>query len=80
MTSFVHNPPKSTAKYFVGGYTNGKNMSTGTDALVQVQELRDIIASGGTGGGTGGVTNAQLALALQGYVKTSGATGRLFLV
>ena len=74
MTSFVHNPPKSTAKYNVGGYTNGKNMSTGTDALVQIQDLKDLIATGGTGGSSGGVTNAQLAVALQAYVKTSGAT------
>ena len=74
MSSFVHNPPKSKAKFFVGGFTNGKNGSTGTDSLVQIQDLKDLIASGGTGGGTGSVTDAQLALALQGYVKTSGAT------
>jgi hypothetical protein len=70
MSSFVHNPPKSTARvYNVGSYTHGKNGSTGTDALVQIQDLKDLIASGGTGDATGGVTNAQLALALQSYVK-----------
>ena len=65
MSSFVYNPPKSIAKYKVGGYTNGKNVSTGTDALVQIQDLKELIVTGGTGGGSGGVTNAQLALALQ---------------